>query len=418
MKLLKMGKVFFPILFLIVNLVFASYLFIPGDFSQTDHLRMYTIAYYAAKYGLEDYWLLNWQGGSFVVSNDIRLKKMALKLGVYFQEISVDEFNNIKSKMKMGNFAVVKIVKAPKLAVFVPPYFEPWNDAVEQVLDYTKIPYEKVWIKDILSGKIKQYDWLYLHHEDFTGQFGKFYISFANAYWFKERKKILIQKAREFGFNTVRQLMLALALQIRNFVENGGFLFAMCSATDTLDIALAAHNTDIVPAICDGTGIDPDYKSKLDFNITFAFTNFEIETNPYVYEYSNIDYFHPKTLIPQGYFILRKFSAKFDKICSILVQNHVKKLPQFLGQTTDFNPKVVKDNIRILAYTDRGAVKYLHGTLGMGSFTFLGGHDPQDYAYIVGEKPTDMKLAKHSPGYRLILNNILFPAVKKEKLKT
>ncbi len=398
----------------------SSYILIPMDFTQTNHLKAYGVAYKAVQEGLEVYWLLYYRGGSFVITYTNSIASWAASRGVLFEKITASQFARIQSSFSSKNMAAIRIVKAPKLAVLVAPYYEPWDDAVKQVLEYAEIPFDKIWYSDLFTDKIFKYDWLYLHHEDFTGQFGRFYISFANTIWYQDRVKKLTELAQRLHFKSVAQMLAVAASRIREFIKRGGFLFAMCSATDTLDIALATDNgkIDIVPAVVDRTPIDPDWRTKLDYSRCLAFQNFKIVTDPNIYEFSDIDYFHPRTLIPQGYFDLYEFSAKYDRIPSILVQCHVNRIPQFLGQTTDFNPKLIKPNIVVLAKTDRGAVKYLYGTLGSGSFTMLGGHDPEDYAHIVGEKAPNMDTLRNSPGYRLILNNVLLPAVKKVKRKT
>jgi hypothetical protein len=322
-----------------------------------------------------------------------------------------------------SNMDVVRLEKAPKIAVYVPPNFRPWDDAVTLALEYAEIPYDKIWDEEILNGKVFEYDWLHLHHEDFTGQYGKFYASFGKTQWYIEEQMMYEREARRLGFKKVSELKKAVARGIKEYIASGGFVFAMCSATDALDIALAAENTDICDVMYDGDPPDPDCQQKLDFSKTLAFENFKLEMNPYRYEYSDID-LPPSDPPPlrdpsTDYFTLFEFSAKYDPVPTMLTQNHVNVIHNFMGQTTSFNRKVIKKSVVILAEKEgTDEVKYIHGNYGRGTFTFLGGHDPEDYQHAVGDPPTDLSLHKNSPGYRLILNNVLFPAAKKKKLKT
>jgi hypothetical protein len=318
---------------------------------------------------------------------------------------------------------VVRLDKAPKVAVYVPPGFHPWDDAVTLALEYAEIPYARVWDTEVLAGKLPEYDWLHLHHEDFTGQYGKFYASFAGAAWYQEQQATLEREAAKLGFRKVSEMKKAVARTIKAYIGGGGFLFAMCSAADSYDIALAAERTDICAQMYDGDPADPDAQSRLDFSATLAFTDFTLETNPLRYEYSDIDQPPSDLLALQNpetdYFTLFEFSAKFDPVPTMLTQNHVNVIHGFLGQTTRFKKSVIKRTVTVLA-EKKGAdeVQYLHGNFGRGTLTFYGGHDPEDYQHAVGDPPTDLSLHRNSPGYRLILNNILFPAAKKKQQKT
>lgn len=342
--------------------------------------------------------------------------------GVAFDELSasqsVDIYRLVQSEDQ--NMEVMHLEKAPKIAVYVPPGFKPWDDAVTLALEYAEVPYDKVWMDEILKGDLQKYDWLHLHHEDFTGQYGKFYASFSGAQWYIDQQMLYENEAKKLGYKKVSEMEKDVAKTIKNFVSQGGFLFAMCSATDSYDIALAADNVDICDKMYDGDAPDPDAQKKLDFTKTLAFENFTLEMNPYVYEYSNIDVQLQEIGSAQNdYFTLFDFSAKYDPVPTMLTQDHVNVIHGFMGQTTMFHKNLVKKSVIILAErqgTDQ--VKYIHGNFGRGTFTFYGGHDPEDYQHMVGSPPTDLSLYKNSPGYRLILNNILFPAAQKKKLKT
>ena len=321
---------------------------------------------------------------------------------------------------KDNNMNVVRLEKAPRIAVYVPPGFQPWDDAVTMVLEYAGVPYTKIWNDEILRGDLSKYDWVHLHHEDFTGQYGKFYASFSNAQWYIDNQILYENNAKKNGFKKVSVMMKKIAEDIKNYVGNGGFLFAMCSATDSYDIALAAQNVDISAIMYDGDAADPDAQNKLDFKNTLALTNFKLEKNPYVYEYSNID-IQPLEIGSEenDYFTLFEFSAKYDPVPTMLTQDHVNVIHGFMGQTTMFRKETIKKSVIILAERDgTEQVKYIHGNFGRGTFTFYAGHDPEDYRHAVGDPPTDLTLYKNSPGYRLILNNVLFPAAKKKKQKT
>lgn len=408
---------------LISSSLFAqSKILIYMDLKQTDHLKAYGITFNALESGMKGDWLLNYRGGSFMFDYSDQLALKCRLKGVAFDQISAQDAVQIYSLVQSDdqNMEVVRLEKAPKIAVYVPPNFKPWDDAVTLALDYAEVPYDKIWIEEILRGDLKKYDWLHLHHEDFTGQYGKFYASFSNAPRYIEQQNIYESEAKKLGFKKVSEMEKAVVLTIKDYVGQGGFLFAMCSATDSYDIALAAMNVDIADRMYDGDPPDPDAQKKLDFSQTFAFHNFKLEMNPLVYEYSDID-IQPSEIGPQqnDYFTLFDFSAKYDPVPTMLTQDHVNVISGFMGQTTMFRKSTIKNSVIILgerAGTDQ--VKYIHGNYGRGTFTFYGGHDPEDYQHAVGDPPTDLSLYKNSPGYRLILNNILFPAAKKKEQKT
>ena len=405
--------------------VAQSKLLIPMDLQQTDHLKAYGIAYWTLTKNIEVDWLLNYRGGSFLIDANPLIATECRVRGVGFEELSGTQAAQIYAEVQRedNNMDVVRLEKAPKVAVYVPPGFQPWDDAVTLALEYAEIAYDKLWDKEVLEGKLYEYDWLHLHHEDFTGQYGKFYASFAGASWYIEQQVMQEKEAQRLGFKKVSELKKAVVRGIRDFVANGGFLFAMCSATDSYDIALAAENTDICDVMYDGDPPDRDAQARLDFSKTFAFTGFTLEPNPLRYEYSDIDQPPSDLLAVQNpetdYFTLFEFSAKFDPVPTMLTQNHVNVLKSFLGQTTNFKKSLIKKSVVLLAEREgMDQVRYLHGNHGRGTFTFYGGHDPEDYQHAVGDPPTDLSLHKNSPGYRLILNNILFPAAKKKQQKT
>jgi hypothetical protein len=400
----------------------ATHDLIPMDTSQTNHLKAYGLIYHALARGQKAHWLLNYRGGSFLTDASEEIEREAHLSGITVERIDDGQVSQIDQVIASNNMDDVLLEKAPKVAVYKPPGQDPWDDAVTMVLDYADIPYDKLWDAEVLSGKLSQYDWLHLHHEDFTGQFGKFYGTYRNVRWYQKKVYDFEKAAREAGFATVPQHKGAVVRAIQAYVGKGGFLFAMCLATDTLDIALASLDTDIVPPEIDHTPVDPGYTSKLRFDRTFAFKDFRIDVNPLSNTFSNIDVnqVNSPSRVEPNPFSLFDFSAKYDPVPSMLTQDHVKRnLPGFKGQTTTFNPATIRDSVVILGKEERtGAVRYLHGDFGEGTFTFYGGHDPEDMNHLVGELPTDVSLFPNSPGYRLILNNILFPAAKKKKLKT
>ncbi len=415
-------KILIPIFFFFTSLFAQQKILIYMDLNQTDHLKAYGITFNALKEGAKADWLLNYRGGSFLIDYTEKLANECRVKGVAYSLLSPEETVSLYAKVQAPdvNMDVVRLEKAPRIAVYVPPGFKPWDDAVTLALEYAEIPYDKIWVDEILNGGLEKYDWLHLHHEDFTGQYGKFYASYAGVQWYVDQQKIYEAEAAKLGFKKVSQMEKSVVLAIKDYVGRGGFLFAMCSATDSYDIALAAQNVDIVDKMYDGDPPDPDAQEKLDFSQTFAFENFKLEMNPMVYEYSDID-IQPEEIGNQAndYFTLFDFSAKYDPVPAMLVQNHVNVVRGFMGQTTMFRKKLIKKSVQILGERN-GAdqVKYIHGNYGKGTFTFYGGHDPEDYQHAVGDPPTDLSLHKNSPGYRLILNNVLFPAAKKKKLKT
>jgi hypothetical protein len=412
----------FIFLFLLAIRLQATYIFIPMDNTQKNHLKAYGLAYWVLGFEVDTYWLVNYRGGSFMFKHTKEFETECVIRGVSYQLITDAQSTAILMELSDPNVNMdaVKLEKAPKIAVYSPPGMQPWDDAVTLVLTYAEIPYDIVYDEEVLAGKLLLYDWLHLHHEDFTGQYGKFWAAYRNADWYIEQVRSSEALARKLGFNKVSQLKLAVALKIRDFTAGGGYLFAMCSATDTYDIALAAEGVDICDAVFDGDAMDPNAQQKLDFSKTFAFTNFTISRNPYEYEYSNIDNTNLRN-VPKNmdYFTLFEFSAKTDIIPTLLTQNHETVIRGFMGQTTAFNLNTLKKSVVIMG-ENRSAneARYIHGEYGKGFWTFYGGHDPEDYQHLVGDPPTELALHPNSPGYRLILNNILFPAAKKKKQKT
>ena len=394
---------------------------VPMDAGQADHLRAYGLVYWALERGVHGEWLLNYRGGAFLLPDLTALPEEALVRGVTIEMVNDADVAKIQAEIADNNMETIKLETAPRVAVYVPPSAPPWDDAVQLALEYAQIPYTKLWDAEVMDGKLADYDWLHLHHEDFTGQYGKFYAAFASADWYQRQVAENQGVARRYGFAKVSDLKKSVAQTIKAYVAQGGFLFAMCSGTDTFDIALAAGKTDIVAKEYDGDGVDPRAASKLDFSETMAFQNFELETNPLVYEYSNIDTTPKATMRGQfgDSFTLFDFSAKQDPVPTMLVQDHVATIKGFLGQTTGFEKSMLKPGVTVLAETPgQDDVKYIHGHFGKGTFTFYGGHDPEDYQHAVGDPPTDLSLHKNSPGYRLILNNVLFPAAEKKEKKT
>jgi hypothetical protein len=413
------------LIFFVAPDILASRILIPMDDVQIDHLKAYGVAYWCLQYGVNVEWLLNYRGGSFMTEDISQIEEACRLKGVSYEKISGADEARIKNIIEESNMETVLLEKAPKVAIYAPPSRknEPWDDAVNLALEYAEIPFDIVWDPDVLLGKLNNYDWIHLHHEDFTGQYGKFFAAYRNTMWYKQDKALNETTARELGFTKVSALKLAVAEAVDDYVVKGGFLFAMCSATDTYDIGRAAYRTDIVPSEFDGDGVDMSYGSKLDFNRTYAFENFGIVINPSIYEHSTIDtspirgmrQMNPRS----DYFSLFDFSAKWDPVPTMLVQNHTDIVNGFWGQCTGYNKRYLKKNVTILAETPgKEEAKYIHGNIGKGTFTFLGGHDPEDYQHMVGDPPTDLRLKKHSPGYRLILNNVLFPAAKKKERKT
>lgn len=401
----------------------AAYLLLPMDEVQKDHLKAYGIAYWVLQNEVEMEWLLNYRGGSFLIPQYADIQEECTIRGVSFEVIADVKADLIRSQIANPevNQEVVKLQTAPKMAVYSPKGKQPWDDAVTLVLTYAEIPYDIVYDTEIINGELNKYDWLHLHHEDFTGQYGKFYRSFKNAAWYLEQVKANEEVAASLGFKKVSELKRAVATTIRDYTLGGGFLFTMCSGTDSYDIALAAEKVDICEWMFDGDAADPKSQEKLDFGNTVAFKDFQLIMDPLQYEFSNIDGTNDHVKLGQknDIFTLFEFSAKFDLVPTLLVQNHQQVIPGFMGQTTSFRKSLIKPEVLILGETKSiGTAKYIHGELGQGQWTFYGGHDPEDYRHLVGDPPTDLNLHPNSPGYRLILNNVLFPAAKKKKQKT
>ena len=413
---------------LLANSLSASYILLPMDYkSQKNHLKAYGMTYWVINQGIEAYWLLNYRGGSFAFYHTTGFEKECKVRGVSYEVIPDAEFIRIRELIAdpETNQEAIKLEKAPKIAVYTPDYTEkgsriqPWDDAVTLVLTYAEIPYETVYDRAVLEGKLAEYDWLHLHHEDFTGQYGKFYASNGSQPWYKINQQKSEEQAISMGYTKVSQVKLAVAKKIKEFVEGGGFMFAMCSATDTYDIAMAAEGLDICDKVYDGDGYDINAQSKLDYSKTFAFKDFELILNPMVYEHSDIDNKDRGIDVEADYFNLFDFSAKWDPIPSMLCQNHTQTIKGFMGQSTSFKRNLIKSEVLIMGETKAaGEARYLHGTYGYGTWTFYGGHDPEDYRHYVNDPETDLSLHPNSPGYRLILNNILFPAAEKKKRKT
>ncbi len=418
-----MRKLFF-ILFLLCSLSsFASRILIPMDEGQKNHLKAYGLAFWVLQKDVEVDWLLNYKAGSFMFGYDQSYERELKIRGISYEIISEAQVSEILLQIAKPdvNMELVKLYKAPKIAVYSPKTKQPWDDAVTMVLTYAEIPYEVVFDDEVLGDKLAKYDWLHLHHEDFTGQYGKFYAQFANTAWYQAEVKENEAMAAKHGFKKVSELKLAVAKKIRDFTLGGGFLFAMCSATDTYDIAMAADGVDICESMFDGDPADHNANAKLDFSKTIAFKDFNLVMNPYEYEYSYIDATPDTRPVNEenDVFSLFEFSAKWDLVPTMLCQNHTSTVKGFMGQTTAFRKQFIKSDVLILGENKQlKEARYIHGTLGKGTWTFYGGHDPEDYQHMVGEPPTDLNLHPNSPGYRLILNNILFPSAKKKKLKT
>ena len=396
---------------------------IPMDQAQNDHLKAYGIAYYSLTKNINVEWLLNYRGGAFLFDeNQLIISECKIR-GVSFEKINTSDLVSLYSAIDQNNMDIVLLEKNPKIAIYTPPNKQPWDDAVTLALTYAEVDYETLWDEEVHLGKLEKYDWLHLHHEDFTGQYGKFYRSHRNSQWYKDQKVQFEDVAKKLGYESVHQQKKGVARIIKDYVGNGGFLFAMCSATDSYDIALAMQNADGAYSVFDGTPIDPNIQSKLDYNQCFAFTDFKLLSDPMIYEFSDIDLPSSNNPITRGaeadYFSLFEFSAKYDPVPTMLTQNHVSIVKGFMGQTTGFDKDKVKNHIVIMGEDpSTNQVKYLHGNFGKGTFTFYGGHDPEDYQHFVGDPPTDLSLHRNSPGYRLILNNILFPAARKKERKT
>lgn len=420
-RLSKLTLIF--ILTLLPLELIAASLLIPMDKSQTDHLKAYGVMYKALDKGYKGEWLLNYRGGSFLLDYSEETVNLCLLAGVSYEQITSGQVADIYRQIEVEDMERVELEKAPSIAVYSPPYAEPWDDAVTLALNYAEIPYEVVYDEEVLSGALEEYDWLHCHHEDFTAQYGKFYAAFRDQLWYQAQVRTDEQMAQKLGYSKVSQMKLDVAKTICDYTRRGGFLFSMCSAPETIDIALAAEGVDIVPREFDGDPVDPGAQGRLDYTKTFAFENFTLTFDPMLYRHSNIDTY-PDRLVrfpgqQEDFFYLFDFAAKLDPVPTMLTQNHVTTVDGFLGQTTGFRKSLLKKFVIVLGQPDNyDEVRYVHGNLGHGTFTFLSGHDPEDYQHRVHDPPTDLSLHKNSPGYRLILNNILFPAAKKKQRKT
>ena len=402
---------------------FSTHILIPMDLEQSNHLKAYGIAYYAVAHQIDMSWLLNYRGGSFMCGYSDAVENECRVRGVSFQviaDVQAQQILNEISSME-NNMNEIRLTKEPKIAVYSPKNKLPWDDAVTLVLTYAEIPYTVIYDEEVIGGELPKYDWLHLHHEDFTGQYGKSWASYRNAKWYKDDVRENEDRAARLGFAKVSQMKLAVAKGIRDFVAGGGYLFAMCSGPDSYDIALAAEGVDICDVMFDGDPMDPQAQSKLNYNNCFAFTNFRIVTNPYEYEVSDIDVKPTIHLTNKSndFFTLFEFSAKWDPVPTMLCQNHMNVIPGFMGQTTAFRKDVIKPTVTIMGESAQfDEARYIHGEYGKGTWTFYSGHDPEDYQHLVNDEPTNLDLFPNSAGYRLILNNVLFPAAKKQQQKT
>lgn len=420
-KIIKKIAVLLTVSLLVVN-SYAASLLIPMDDTQTNHLKAYGITYWVLQNGVEAKWLLNYRGGSFMMLYNADIETECIVRGVSYEVVADVQASLILTEISGEdvNMDALKLEKVPKIAVYSPKDKLPWDDAVTLVLTYAEIPYDIIYDTEVVAGDLSKYDWLHLHHEDFTGQYGKFYAAYQNMAWYRTQVYNAEESAKQLGFSKVSELKLFVAKTIRSYVSNGGFLFAMCSATDTYDIAISAEHTDVCESMFDGDHAEKDFNNKLDFTNTFAFRNFKLSQNPYEYEFSDIDVTGTRKIQEsEDYFTLFEFSAKWDPIPTMLCQNHTSIIKGFMGQTTAFNKNLIKPEVLIMGeLKNANEARYIHGVLGNGTWTFFGGHDPEDYQHFVGDKPTELDLHPNSAGYRLILNNVLFPAAKKKKLKT
>ncbi|RIJ46875.1 asparagine synthetase B [Maribellus luteus] len=421
---MKLKTILSLLVLLVVFQAKALYLLIPMDDTQKDHLKAYGIAYWTLQKDVEVKWLLNYRGGSFLLQHFPEIENECVIRGVTFETIADAQASAILSEIARPevNQDAISMTKAPKIAVYSPPNKQPWDDAVTLVLTYAEIDYDVIYDEEILDGKLADYDWLHLHHEDFTGQHGKFWRTYQHMPWYQQEVKINNELAQKLGFLKVSEMKSFVTREIDKYVLNGGFLFAMCAATDTYDISLAAEGVDICQPMFDGDSMDPDADEKLNFQHTCAFENFHLEKSPNVYEFSDIDATESrrnKVVRENDFFTLFEFSAKWDPIPTMLCQNHRNLIKGFMGQTTAYRKEVVKPNVLVMGENKPAhEARYIHGEKGKGFWTFYGGHDPEDYQHLIGDPPTDLSLHPNSPGYRLILNNILFPAAKKKKRKT
>ncbi|ANQ47570.2 asparagine synthetase B [Flammeovirga sp. MY04] len=419
-------KTIISIYFLLITSIapcLGSHLLVPMDEQQTNHLKAYGVTFWVLGQEVEAEWLLNYRGGSFMFKNQPSFEQELVIRGVSYEVISDAQAIQIKEEIAHpeSNMDLMRLDAVPKIAVYSPPSKQPWDDAVTLVLTYAEIPYDVIFDDEVMADLLPKYDWLHLHHEDFTGQYGKFYATYGREAWYIEAQNQFEASAKKHGFEKVSELKGAVVRKISDFCLGGGFLFAMCSATDTYDIALAAEDVDICDYMYDGDGVDSNVHDRLNYDKTFAFKDFKIKLDPYQYEYSEIDnQAYERGLREENdFFELFTFSAKWDPVPTMLTQNHQKQVKGFMGQTTAFKKRLIKSDVIILGECESvDEARYIHGTFGKGTWTFFGGHDPEDYRHFVGEEPTDLNLHPNSPGYRLILNNILFPAAKKKKQKT
>lgn len=392
------------------------------DDAQQNHLKSYGLTFNALKAGMKAEWLLNYRGGSFLLPDTPELRRQAGLDGITVEPIGDGQLAAIRSEIANSNMDAIPLEKAPKIAVYAPPDAPPWDDAVTLALKYAGIEYTPIYDDEVHKGDLVQFDWLHLHHEDFTGQLNKFHLGYRDAPWYVDLVQKNTQAARRLGFPHVPALKKGVAERIRAFVDQGGFLFAMCGATETLELAIAGFGVDIAGPFADGTPVDENADARLDWRRAFAFQGAHLEQSPFINSMSDIDGHQvnvPGRRQPLGAFTLFNFSAKFDPVAAMLVQSHRTVITDFYGVTTSFTKTVLKPNATVLAF-EEGApwVKYVHGDYGKGTWTYYGGHDPEDPQHAIGSPPTDLSLHKSSPGYRLILNNVLFPAAKKKPLKT
>ena len=423
MNTLRIKQLLLIITFLMCSLFLkATFIFVPMDENQNNHLKSYGLAYWVIERGVEVKWLLNYQGGSFLTQYTQATENQCIIRGISYEVIADSKADLILSRISSPaiNQDAISMNKAPKIAVYSPPNKQPWDDAVTLVLTYAEIPYDIIYDEEIYIGKLSDYDWLHLHHEDFTGQFGKFFRTYQHMPWYQQEVETNKDLAKKLGFSKVSLMKQMVSNRIKEYVLNGGFLFAMCAATDTYDIALAATNVDICESMFDGDPADPHLNEKLNYNNALAFENFTLVKDPYKYEFSDIDVTETRKVRPgEDFFTLFDFSAKWDPVPTMLCQNHTQIIRGFLGQTTAYNKNLLKPNVTVMGENKAAnEARYIHGELGKGTWTFYGGHDPEDYRHLVGDPQTDLNAYPNSPGYRLILNNILFPAAKKKKQKT
>lgn len=420
----RLVKLISPLLFFLLFAapLQAAYILIPMDETQDNHLKAYGISYWTLQRDVEVTWLLNYRGGSFMAKHYSEIEDECIARGVTYEVIADVQSTSILQQIANPdvNKDAVKLQKAPEIAVYQPKNQQPWDDAVTLVLTYAEIPYDVIYDPEVIDGVLPKYDWLHLHHEDFTGQYGKFWHAYKNTAWYQEDVRHNEELAQQLGFSKVSQMKLAVAKRVKKFIAGGGYMFSMCSAPDSFDVALAAEGVDICDVMFDGDPIEPNAQKKLDYSNCLAFTDFSISTNPHEYEISSIDATKNRNSRPENdYFKLFDYSAKWDPVPTMLTQNHQNLIKGFMGQTTAFNKKYLKPDVTIMGQNKAlNEARYIHGEFGKGFWTYLGGHDPEDYRHFIGDPPTDLNLHPNSPGYRLLLNNILFPAAKKQKRKT